>query len=182
MQGQQLHLLFFYLQYPPPVCRICCISRVSTNFCNFSIFSIPHLFSSFSTQTQSEPAKKCKCCFSTLLSLGAPSNLNLKRYCNEIAAVKRKQRNQTKTKKKMRFSIPPCKPVQRSLLKELLAKELQNMSPGPKSNSNTWHLFNTPRIHPKSSTVKLFAWFRHTYGVNNCSCCFSIFSIPHLFA
>ena len=46
MLGQQLHLLLFYLQYPPPVCLICCISRVSNNLCNFSIFSIPHLFAS----------------------------------------------------------------------------------------------------------------------------------------
>ena len=50
-----LHLLLFYLQYPPPVCLVCCIPRGSNNPCNFSIFSIPHLFACFTTHTGSEP-------------------------------------------------------------------------------------------------------------------------------
>ena len=46
-------------------------------------------------------------------------------------------------------------------------------------------------MHPESKfscvrfmfrTFKLFAWFRHTYGVKKCICCLSIFSTPRLFA
>ena len=60
-----LHLLLFYLQYPPPVCLVWCIPRVQThcNFCNFSIFIIPHLFACFTTHTGSEPACSCMCYF-----------------------------------------------------------------------------------------------------------------------
>ena len=49
-----LHLLLFYLQYPP-TCLPCLLHPPGSNYiCNFSIFSIPHLFACFTTHTGSE--------------------------------------------------------------------------------------------------------------------------------
>ena len=49
-----LHLLLFYLQYPP-TCLPCLLHPLGSNYaCNFSIFSIPHLFACFTTHTGSE--------------------------------------------------------------------------------------------------------------------------------
>ena len=58
-----LHLLLFYLQYPP-TCLPCLLHPPGSNYiCNFSIFSIPHLFACFTTHTGSEPACSCMCYF-----------------------------------------------------------------------------------------------------------------------
>ena len=64
---------------------------------------------------------------------------------------------------------------------------MQKRNPGPRSNETNCIC----SMHPESKfscvrfmfrTFKLFAWFRHTYGVKKCICCFSIFSTPRLFA
>ena len=49
-----LHLLLFYLQYPPPVCLVCCIPRVQTIFATFLSLVSPTYFACFTTHTGSE--------------------------------------------------------------------------------------------------------------------------------
>ena len=51
---KKMHLLLFYLQYPP-TCLPCLLHPPGSNYiCNFSIFGIPHLFACFTTHTGSE--------------------------------------------------------------------------------------------------------------------------------
>ena len=74
----------------------------------------------------------------------------------------------------------------RMRLKEQHPTELQSRNTGPRSNKTN----GISCMHPRSRgsfcgvrnvlyTFTIFAWFRR---VNNCVCCFSIFSTPHLFA
>ena len=97
-----LHLLLFYLQYPPPVCLVCCIPRVQTIFATFLSLLSPtylralppilgqnlrgtacinssgprHLFTWLQTSVCIDFAKKAQACSSTLGKRDRSSSLD----------------------------------------------------------------------------------------------------------
>ena len=82
---------FFYLQYPP-TCLPCLLHPPGSNYaCNFSIFSIPHLFACFTTHTGVRTACNCTYHFS-IFEVPPPiymaSDFTLNRFCNPLKALK----------------------------------------------------------------------------------------------
>ena len=183
-----------FLSSVPPTCLPCLLHPPGSNYvCNFSIFSIPHLSACFTIHTGSEPAWNCMYYLSLF---GAPppiymaSDFSLDRFCKESTGLQRHETSNQKEENEIQHPapIPRLKTFEeRRLLKEQHAKKMQKRNPGPRSNETNCIC----SMHPESKfscvrfmfrTFKLFAWFRHTYGVKKCICCFSIFSTPHLFA
>ena len=208
-----------FLSSVPPTCLPCLLHPPGSNYaCNFSIFSIPHLFACFTTHAGSEPAWNCMYYLSLFRApppIYMASDFGLHRFCKESTGLQRHETSNQKEEKEIQHPapIPRLKTFEkRMLLKEQHAKELQSRNPGPRSNETNWNCSTHPEskfscVRSMFRTFKLFAWFRHTYGVkknvfvaflssvpptclpcllhppgSNYICNFSIFSIPHPFA
>ena len=193
MLGQQLHLLLFYLQYPPPVCIVCCVSRVQTTFVTLISLASPTYLRPLPHKVgQNLHWPVCMYYFQvsgphhpfTWLQTSIWID-----FATKSPPLRKMQPN--KYKKENEIQHPPRKTfTQGGLWRNMMQKHCKA---GTQDQDPTKQMAFVIicSMHPEwrfscvlfmSCTFKIFAWFRHAYGVNNCICCFSIFSTPHLFA
>ena len=188
MLGQQLHLLLFYLQYPRPVCLVCCILG-----CNFpSISSIPtylhvlppklgqnlHVAAHITVQF-SGPHQP----FTWLLT-----SIWIDFAENSQAWKNGKSNQKTKKESQHPALIPRLKLVK---IKRFWRNSTQqNSKAGTQDQDPTKQIAFVQCTPSQSFHVcgSCFVPSSYLHGLDThtkskkCICCFSIFSTPHLFA
>jgi hypothetical protein len=139
-QVNNLHLLLFYLQYPPPVCLVCCIPRVQTIFATFlSLVSTTYLRALPPILGQNRHVAACV----TFLFRCPAAHLHVlrlrKKNWNEIAAL-----NRSNATKKKRSSIHPLKPLKKC--EGTAPNRTAKQEPRTKIQQNKRHFFHAPQV------------------------------------